>query len=199
MKKKIIGSLLCTTLALGNIALTNPILANDTPNNSINDEVTSNINIEENLVLQIPFQTYEEFVKNLTFEKVDKLPDGAVYSNSLRDFYNELYGLDVPSLLASNKQANKRLGDLRATFYAEISNDNKILSLNNISSSIPSWLLGAEWVQENYTYNFSDRNHVVSGNIYGRINKHILTPAGFIRVGTDSYRVPYSVSSSEFH
>ena len=43
------------------------------------------------------------------------------------------------------------------------------------------------------------RDSVVSGNIYGSISDHILTPLGFIKVGTNSYRVPFEVSTNEFH
>ena len=133
----------------------------------------------------------------LTFEEVGSIPDGATYCTSIQEFYEKIYGSDVMTL-AADKVANKKLGDLNATFYARI--DGSIfVSLDHISSDVSPALLGAEWTQEKYTHSFTDRNHVVTGNIYGRLTNYLLTPVGFIKVGTNSYRVPYELSTAAFN
>lgn len=154
--------------------------------------------LEGNFDIIIPYKTYDEFVQELTIEKVDSIPEGATYCSSIREFYDKLYNSGA-NTFSIDKEADKKLGDLNATFYATISTDNKFISLDNISSDISPLYLGAEWTQEKYTHTFTDSNHVVSGNIYGSISDHILTPLGFIKVGTNSYRVPFEVSTNEFH
>ena len=153
--------------------------------------------LNDELELVIPYQTYDEFVAGLTFEEVGSIPDGATYCTSIQEFYEKIYGSDVMTL-AADIVANKKLGDLNATFYARI--DGSIfVSLDHISSDVSPALLGAEWTQEKYTHSFTDRNHVVTGNIYGRLTNYLLTPVGFIKVGTNSYRVPYELSTAAFN
>lgn len=90
------------------------------------------------------------------------------------------------------------MGDLNATFYATIDN-SMFVSLNSITSSISPLMIGIEWDQENYTAKFTDRNHVVTGDIYGTLSTNLLTPVGFIKIGDRSFKVPYELSTASFN
>ena len=152
-----------------------------------------------NLEFTIPYKTYDEFIQDLeVIEVVETLPEGTPYCNSVREFYEQLYGVESSATTYANMVAEKQLGDLNAVFYATITN-NRFVSLNHISSSISPIYLGAEWTQESFTHQFTDLNHVASGDIYGHISNHILTPLGFIKVGTDRYKVPFEISTNEFN
>lgn len=161
------------------------------------DSAETEIVLEDDFELVIPYKTYDEFVAELTFEEIDSIPEGSEHYTSIREFYDKIYG-SVSITRSGQQVAEVSLGDLNATFYATISN-NMFISLDHISSDISPAVIGAEWTQENYTHKFTDRNHVVSGNIYGRVIGNILTPVGFIKVSTNSYRVPYEISTNSFN
>ena len=187
--------------SMGMPAFAEESFVNGITNNTVPiEENISNETQQMDLELVIPYQTYEEFIDSLKIvEVVDSLPEGTSYCTSFREFYDKLYGSsNATSSFSTNSTANKKLGDLNAVFYATISG-SKFISLNNISSSISPLYLGANWTQESYTHRFTDQNHVVSGDIYGHIDEHILTPVGFIRVDTESYRVPFELSTNEFN
>jgi len=174
-------------------AMTSNCFANDVDIEPSETEVL----LEDELELVIPYQTYDEFVAGLTFEEVDGIPEGAAYCTSVKEFYDKIYAPDVMPLV-SDKVAERSLGDLNATFYATI-DGSLFVRLNNISSDISPLLLGIEWEQERYTHEFTDRNHVVKGDIYGRLRHYLVTPVGFVKVGTDSFKVPYELSTSAFN
>ena len=188
--KKLLVLMLCFVMLF---AMSSNCFATEIDNASSETEIL----LEDTLELIIPYLSYDEFIDSLTFEEVDTISDGTEYCTSIREFYDKIYG-SVSITRSGQQVAEVSLGDLNATFYATISN-NMFISLDHISSDISPAVIGAEWTQENYTHKFTDRNHVVSGNIYGRVIGNILTPVGFIKVSTNSYRVPYEISTNSFN
>lgn len=188
--KKVIAVVLTMAMAM---SVSVPVFATEDSSD------IANVMEETNIELIIPYKTYDEFASELkVLEVVETLPEGEAYCSNVMEFYEAIYGQnDGIMTIAEELRAEKKLGDLNAIFYATIEG-SRFLSLDHVSSNISALYIGAEWEQEHYTHTFTDSYHVVSGDIYGSFSQYVATPLGFVRLGTNSFKVPYEISTSIF-